>query len=228
MNICKLHYGLHLLTNREGIILENFEIIAAKIFGDAKINIEPLLTVLEKCGVLQLEGNPLHIRLNKWPEMGQRQTASKGECLQATQHGFNDPETKESMPKKTRQEINQYEMRLKKAGLTGFTRAPAFSVFLEAWPNPITDPKATTTAGQEWDKLERAKKLPDISLLLAALRKYPPIPRSWPSTWLKKHPWFQTKKLPDCPTCNDEGRVYGVMPGGKKGAVPCPKCTPIS
>jgi hypothetical protein len=226
MNLCKLHYGLHLLANREGVILEKFETIAAKVFPDQKLNIAPLLTVLEKCGILQLEGNPLHIRLNQWPEMGHRQIASKADCFQAAHHGSGDPETKESAPRKTPQEVNQYEMRLKKAGLTGFTRSPAFSVFLEAWPNPITDKKATTTAGQEWDKLERAKKLPDISLLLVALKKSPPPPRTWPSTWLKKHPWYQTTRLPDCPTCNDEGLVYGVTPEGKKGAMPCPKCQP--
>ena len=156
MKICKLHYGLHLLANREGVVSEKFEIIAAKIFGDEKIKIAPLLEILEKSGILILEGNPLYIRLNPWPGLGQRQTASKSECFQDfTIHADDFPPSIKSEKSKTSQYIKEksaYEKRLQKNGLIGFTRPPGFEVFLEAWPNPITDSKVTTTALSEWNK----------------------------------------------------------------------------
>lgn len=224
MKICKLHYGLHLLANREGVISETLETIASKIFNDEKIKIAPLLEILEKAGILTLEGNPLYIRLNPWPELGQRQTASKSDCFHDLASSLT-PEVSEPKSTKSEKEKFIYEKRLQKTGLVGFTRPPGFEAFLEAWPNPITDKKATTTALSEWNKLTRAQKLPDISIIILALRKSPPSPRSWPSTWLKKHPWIQARRVaPACPVCNDERLVFGTTPEGKKGAVPCPKC----
>lgn len=226
MKICKLHYGLHLLANREGVISEKFEIIAAKIFGDEKIKIAPLLEILEKSGILSLEGNPFYIRLNPWPEFGQRQTASKSDCFQDCAAHSNDLlPTALTQASQELKEKFAYEHRLEKGGLTGFTRPPGFKVFMEAWPNPIHS-EATRPALLEWNRLIRSKKMPDISVLLLALKKNPPTPRGWPSKWLKDRPWAPARRYaPTCPICNDETLVYGTTPEGKKGAVPCPKCT---
>lgn len=225
MKLCKLHYGLQTLANSEGIIYEKFETIAAKIFNDSKIKIEPILTILEKSEILVLEGDPLYIRLLPWPEFGQRESATKGDCLRESYSNNPIPSILKSKSSIEKRKQFKYENRLQKAGLTGFTRPPAFEAFLKAWPNPITDPKAIGNALTEWNKLDRTKKLPDISSLILALRKNPPGPRSWPNTWLKKNPWNPPRRYaPLCPVCNDETRVYGITPEGKKGAVPCPRC----
>jgi hypothetical protein len=80
------------------------------------------------------------------------------------------------------------------------------------------------TAERQWRILERSRSLPDIGIILLALRKHPPGSKVWPSTWLKHKPWQDAPKKISCHVCHDEGIVYGTSKEGTKGAISCPKC----
>jgi len=114
--------------------------------------------------------------------------------------------------------------KLKEAGLKPFQYSQEFQEFIAAWPWPLKNSEVKTWAWYAWQRLEKSKALPDVSILLTALKQFPPELRNHPGRWLKNKPWKTTKVTLKCKTCCDEGITYGTLPGGQKGAVPCPEC----
>lgn len=199
----------------------DLETLRRKIFPDSAINIKNLLTKLELNNIITIGNN--QVKLTPWPPFGCRKDAKTERFEREPWH--NPDPVKPSNAEKDAAELKRQGKLISKSGLTGFRFPPAFDAFLLAWPNqPITyDQKKY--AWREWDALVRSKMLPDISLIILALKAVPPGPHNWPGTWLKKKAWQKPATKIACATCNDEKIVYGVRPDGTKGAIPCPKCS---
>jgi hypothetical protein len=223
MQICKLHLGLYTLADHTGRVPYVPEIIKAKIFPDDPIKIEPLIKTLEEAKLLTIESKPLSIRLIPWPQFS-RCTTGKGDQLQAL--GAGDPfEPVAITPELQKQRKKERDFKkIQKTGLTNLGKSPSFRIFIKAWPLPLTHFLMEANAWNVWKQLERAKGMMDISLVLQALKKYPPTGKMWPQTWLKKKLWRKGRSTAKCPICFDEGRIYGPRDDGSKGALPCPKC----
>ena len=232
MHLCRLHYGLYLIANAEGIVPFNAETIRQRLFPNEAVNVAVLIGILEKAGVITLEGDPLAIRLIEWPQLGKCKTARKGEKLQDIKglffsKGFAPTNQAKGGPEtiSTEEKRRQFrsEKNLKKAGLISYAKSPAFLAFLKAW-GPLKHPRMAGRAEQQWKILERSHNLPDIGIILLALRRHPPAAKAWPSTWLRQKPWQEAHRRVFCHVCHDEGIVYGTSEKGVKGALPCPKC----
>lgn len=217
VSICHLHRELYRLANREGILELDLEKLQQIVFPDSAINLKNMLTKLEKYGEITLGTN--FIKLTPWPRIGCRNLSPKTERFDRRLWA----EPKAVNPKTAKGDAGRERQLICKSGLSRFRFDPAFKAFLQLWPLP-TDRDRRKLARREWDRLSQSNALPDISLIILTLKSFPPGPRTWPHTWLKKRPWKKPRVTPTCPTCHDEKIVYGVRPDGTKGAIPCPKC----
>jgi hypothetical protein len=214
-NICKLHHGLFALANSEGVVDLDAETIARRIFPNESVNVEMLLTKLELNGNLESANSRIKLVM---PRTGCNQSATKAERFE--REAWTEPHLTNAV-KDTRKRTKLS----KEAGLTGFVYPPSYSAFMKSWPHQPISRDQNKAAWREWQALDRSKSLPDISVLILALKTSPPGPRTWPGTWLKRRPWRKPHIPVKCLVCNDEKVVYGVRPDGTKGAVPCPKCS---
>jgi hypothetical protein len=229
MKICRLHYGLFLLADKTGRVPYDPEVIRQRLFPEQTINLTHLLNLLEKSGLIVIDGDPLVIRLLPWPEVGARPTARKGERLQepslvAPWQGFSPAKSTSDTPLQKEKEAIKRTLTAQKTGLAGFQYSPAFLSFMKSWPYLLNRPEMRRRAWAEWEILSRSRTLPDIGVILLALQLHPPGSRTWPATWLRRKPWrLDRPQRPECPICGDEGVIYGVRENGSKGAIPCPK-----
>jgi hypothetical protein len=219
-NICKLHRGLYALANQEGIVDLDLEKIRRAVFPDSETNVKYLLTKLELNGNIVL--NKRYIKLTPWPKIGCAEIALKNERFE--REPWKEPQSIQP-PTAGKDAAKRQERLLSKSGLTGFNYPPAYTTFLKSWPNQPIRYDQNKFAWREWQALDRAQALPDISLLVLILKTSPPGPKTWPGTWLKHRPWKKPHTPIACVTCNDERIIYGTRPDGTKGAVTCPKCT---
>ncbi len=222
MNLCRLHYGLYLLADKDGRVPFDLAALQRKLFPNHPVPLARLINILETAGMITLEGEPLSIRLLPWPHVGQRATASKGDRLQEVTSG----PAPEGVRVQSQAEISKVKRLRHKTGIIGFQHSPGYLTFLKAW-GPLRRPRdMQKTAWQQWQELERQGNLPDIAVVLLALKTHPPRSNTWPSSWLKSKPWKAARTpAPKCPVCNDERIIYGTTPQGRKGAIPCPRCS---
>ncbi len=228
MDICRLHLGLYLLANSQGQVLYDIQMIQRKIFPDSKIDIGLLLGILEKNRFFTLEGNPLIIKLLTWPIFSPEALDKQDRYLEKPHHIVTPPKPSQHASIDPNQEKRRQKFRKDKAirdkGLATFHNPASFTVFSKAWPGNMIG-NQYKNALLQWKRLEKSQALPDITIVLQALKEFPPPDRTWPSTWLKKKPWHLIRKNAECRICHGEKIVYGTDSAtGKKGALPCPKC----
>lgn len=220
ISICYVHQKLCELADRAGNIDYDPETLRRKILPDHPTELKNFLTKLELYGILSIDNNC--ITLTPWPRLNHRlQITEKSERFERSP--CQSPHC--STSKADRDATTRKEKLINKSGLRGFYYPPAFKTFLKAWPQALSHDQRKA-AWNEWQTLDRSQALADISLLILALKTYPPAPKMWPHTWLKKRPWKKPADKIVCKTCCDERMIYGTRSDGTKGAIPCPMCSP--
>jgi len=218
LDLCLLHRGLYSLADKALQIPFDPDHIRKKLNLGQEIDLLEMINNLEEAGHLTFEGSPLTIRLKPWPKT----CSSKAE---ATDRFLNPPLIMPKESKKTETNKRNTEI-YHEAGLRTFAQPADFKHFLAAW-GPVRKKIAIDRAFNQWKLMEKAKTLPDISVIITALRLNPPTARTWPGSWLKKQPWKTKRQSVHCKVCFDEKIVYGVDTYGNKGPIPCPICQKI-